>query len=62
MTHLDRARSTRSRIRCRSSPAGRVNWRRSIGANAQALVDRESALDNVIRLRRRIQPKHTEDA
>jgi hypothetical protein len=36
--------------------------RRSIGANAQALVGRARALDHVIRVRRRIQPTQTEDA
>ena len=36
--------------------------RRSFGADAQTLVDLESAVDGVIRLLRRIQPKNTEDA
>jgi len=36
--------------------------RRSIGADAHTLVDLESAVDGVIRVLRRLQPKHTEDA
>ena len=35
---------------------------RSIGADAQMLVDLESAVDGVIRLLRRLQPKKSEDA
>jgi len=35
---------------------------RSIGAEAQTLVDLEHAVDGVIRVRRRIQSKHSESA
>ena len=63
MTPLDRARARDAVANQMPVVAGRTSERRrSIGANAHALVDRESALDNVIRLRRRLQPQHTEDA
>jgi hypothetical protein len=39
-----------------------TEFRRSIGADAQTLVDLESAVEGVIRVRRRIQPKNTKDA
>jgi hypothetical protein len=36
--------------------------RRSVGADAQRLVELEGAVDRVVRLLRRIQPKHQGDA
>jgi hypothetical protein len=36
--------------------------RRSIGADAQTLVDLEGAVDRVGRLLKRVQPTHREDA
>jgi hypothetical protein len=36
--------------------------RRSIGADAQTVVDLEDAVDRVVRLLRRVQPKQPEDA
>jgi hypothetical protein len=35
--------------------------RRSIGADAQTLVDLEAAVDRVVRLLQRVQPKNRED-
>jgi hypothetical protein len=35
--------------------------RRSSGADAHALVDLEGAVDRVVRLLKRLQPKHPED-
>jgi hypothetical protein len=35
--------------------------RRSVGADAQTLVDREGAVDRVVRLWQRVQPKNRED-
>jgi hypothetical protein len=36
--------------------------RRSIGADAQTLVDLEGAMGRVVRLLKRVPPKHREDA
>ena len=36
--------------------------RRSIGADAHTLVDLEGAVDRVVRLLKRVQPTHREDA
>lgn len=39
-----------------------TDLRRSVGADAQTLVDLEGAVDRVIRLLKQVQPKNREDA
>jgi thiamine pyrophosphate-dependent acetolactate synthase large subunit-like protein len=63
MTTHDLARTLDAVANQRPVVAGVTSERRrAIGADAQTLVDRESAGDGVVRWRRRIQPQHTEDA
>jgi hypothetical protein len=63
MTNPDRARTRDAVANQRPVVAGVTSERRrAIGADAQTLVDRESAGDGVVRWRRRIQPNNTEDA
>jgi thiamine pyrophosphate-dependent acetolactate synthase large subunit-like protein len=63
MTTHDLARTLDAVANQRPVVAGLTSERRrAIGADAQTLVDRESAVDGVVRWRRRIQPNNTEDA
>jgi hypothetical protein len=63
MTNRDRAHTLAAVANQRPVVAGlTTELRRSIGADAHTQVDLESAVDGVIRVRRRLQLTHTEDA
>jgi hypothetical protein len=63
MTNRDLAHTLDAVANQRQVVAGlTTELRRSIGADAHTLVDLERAVDGVIRVLRRLQPKHSEDA
>ena len=62
MTTHDLARTLDAVANQRPVVAGlTTELRRSIGADAQTLVDLEGAVDRVVRLLNRVQPKNRED-
>jgi hypothetical protein len=63
MTNRPLARTVDAVANQRQVVAGlTTDRRRSIGADAQKLVDLEGAVDRVVRLLKRLQPKNPEDA
>ncbi len=62
MTNRDLAHTLDAVANQRQVVAGlTTELRRSIGADAQTLVDLEGAVDRVVRLLKRVQPKNRED-
>ena len=63
MTTRDLARTLDAVANQRQVVAGLTRERRrSIGTDAQTLAEREGAVDGVVRLLKRLHPKHSEDA
>jgi ABC-type transporter Mla subunit MlaD len=63
MTHRDLARTLDAVANRMQVVAGLTSeLRRSIGADAQTLADLEGAVDDVVRLLKRWQPKNPEEA
>ena len=63
MTHPDLARTLDAVANQRPVVVGlATELRRSIGADAQKLVELEGAVDRVVRLPAGVQPTHAEDA